>query len=83
MPEMNFCPFCDAPQHKLMLCKDNIFYCKQCNRFFKFEDLDIHCPRCKGSIQKSDFSSPSGAAVFLCMKCKRTYPVSEILEGIK
>lgn len=83
MTEINFCPHCDASQHKLMLCKEGIFFCKECNRFFKFEALDFKCLRCKGEIRKSDFSSPKGEAVFMCIKCKRTYTVNEILEEIK
>jgi hypothetical protein len=80
MAELNFCPYCEAAQHKLMACKENLFFCKQCNRFFKFEELDVKCPRCKGKIQKSDFPSPSGEAIFLCVKCKRTYPINELLD---
>ncbi len=83
MAEINFCPYCDASQHKLMLCKEGIFFCKECDRFFKFEAIDLKCPRCKGAIRKSDFSSLKGEAVFLCTKCKRTCNVNEILEEIK
>ena len=83
MAEINCCPYCEAGQHKLMLCKNDIFFCKQCNRFFRFQELDINCPRCKGKISKSDFPSPSGEAVFFCNKCKRTYPGKELLEDIK
>jgi hypothetical protein len=83
MSEVNFCPFCDAPQHKLMLCKKDLFFCKLCNRFFKLNELDVKCQRCKGQYKKSDFPSPSGEAVFFCVKCKRTFPASEILEDIK
>jgi transposase-like protein len=80
MTEINFCPFCDAPQHKLMLCKDTTFYCKECSRFFNFEELPIKCPRCKGDIRKSDFPSPSGEALFMCNKCKRTNTAKDLLE---
>ena len=83
MPEINFCPFCEAPQHKLLLCKESIFFCKQCNRFFKFENLDLKCERCNGELRKSDFDSPSYGAVFMCSKCKKTYPVKELIEDIK
>ena len=80
MGEINFCPFCEAAQHKLMLCKEDVFFCKECNRFFRFESLDIKCPRCKGDVRKADFPSSKGEALFLCVKCKRTCPASEILE---
>jgi hypothetical protein len=83
MPELNFCPYCEAAQHKIMACKEGIFFCKSCNNFFRFEDLNVRCPRCKGEIRKSDFPSPKGEAVFFCNKCKRTYPSSELLEDVK
>ena len=83
MAELNFCPFCDAPQHKLMGCKEDIFFCKECNRFFNFEELPVKCPRCKGDLRMSDFPSPSGEALFQCIKCKRTCPSSEVLEQMK
>ena len=80
MTEINFCPFCDAPQHKLMLCKDELFFCKICNRFFKLEENEIKCTRNSGQLRKSDFPSPSGEALFQCSKCKRTFPIKELLE---
>ena len=83
MGEMNFCPYCDAPQHKLLACKEDIFFCKACNRFFKFKDIDVRCDRCKGDIKKSDFPSPSGDVIFFCSKCKRTFPAKEILKDIQ
>jgi hypothetical protein len=83
MAEINFCPFCEAPQHKLLLCKEGVFFCKVCNRFFKFSGLDIKCERCKAELRKSDFDSPKGGAVFFCVKCKRTYTPPEILAKIK
>lgn len=83
MADLNFCPYCEAPSHKLMLCKDGVFFCKLCSRFFKFAPLDIKCDRCKGDLKKSDFDSPQGGAVFFCVKCKRTFPASEIVSKIK
>ena len=83
MTELNFCPFCDASQHKLMACKNDIFFCKECNRFFRFSELEIKCPRCKGSMRNSDFPMPSGEVLFQCVKCKKTYPAGEVLEDIE
>ena len=80
MTEINFCPFCDAPQHKLMLCKDELFFCKICNRFFNLNEVEIKCPRDNGQLRKSDFPSPSGEALFQCSKCKRTFSTKELLD---
>ena len=83
MEEMNFCPYCSAAQHKLLLCRETTFFCKECNRFFKFEPVDLKCERCSGQLRKSDFDSPSGGAVFFCNKCKRTYSASELFKNGK
>ena len=82
MTDLNFCPFCDAPQHKIMACKEGVFFCKDCNRFFRFEELMVKCSRCKGDLRKADFPSPSGGALFLCVKCKRTHLIDELLEQV-
>ncbi|MBR9699741.1 hypothetical protein GOV09_04760 [Candidatus Woesearchaeota archaeon] len=80
MSEMNFCPHCEAATHKLLHCKEDIFFCKACSRFFRFESLDQKCPRCTGSLRKSDFDSPSKGAVFLCTKCKKTCTTQDLFE---
>jgi len=81
MSELNFCPFCDAPQHKIVLIKEPLFYCKECSNFFKLEHFEMKCPKCEAKeIAKSDFPSPSGEAVFQCRKCKKALPASEILK---
>ncbi|MBD3163863.1 hypothetical protein GF323_01575 [Candidatus Woesearchaeota archaeon] len=80
MPELNFCAFCGASQHKLMLCSQEIFFCRECSQFFKFKERDIRCRRCKGEIRKSDYPSAKGEALFICNKCKRTYTSFELFE---
>lgn len=81
MDEMSFCPYCSASRHKLLLCKEDTFFCKECNRFFVFEPIEIKCERCNGKLIKSDFDSPSSGAVFFCNKCKRTYPSNELFTN--
>jgi len=84
MPEINFCPVCNAAQHKMLLCKKDIFFCKECNNFFKLKWLELRCPRCDNDkIIKSDFPSPSGEVVFQCTKCKRTFSASEFFKANK
>jgi len=82
MSEINFCPFCDAPQHKILLCSPNMFFCKECSKFFKFEELELKCPKCDSTgIVKSDFPSPKGEVVFQCNSCKKAMSASEFLKG--
>ena len=86
MSEMNFCPFCDAPQHKIMFCKDDVFFCKECSKFFRFEGLELKCSKCDSTaIIKSDFPSANGEAVFQCTKCQKALSATEFLKanGIK
>ena len=81
MSEINFCPCCDAPQHKILLCKDNLLFCKECHRFFRFEGIDLKCPKCECTeIIKSDFPAPNGDAVFQCNKCKKALSATEFLK---
>ena len=80
MAELHFCPNCDAPQHKMLQFRENVFYCKSCSVFFSFSVEEAKCERCDGKLVKSDFDSPSGGVIFYCQKCKKTYPVSELAK---
>ncbi|MBU0615875.1 MAG: hypothetical protein KJ601_07320 [Nanoarchaeota archaeon] len=81
MGEVNFCPFCDAPQHKILALKEETFFCKTCNVFFNLKDLQMKCDKCSSTqIAKSDFPSPKGEAVFHCKRCGKTYSASEFLK---
>ena len=65
MSEINFCPYCDAPSHKILLCKGDIFFCKECSRFFKLKEVNLKCSKCDSeNIVKSDFPSSTGEAAF-------------------
>ena len=82
MSEINFCPFCDAPQHKILYCKGDIFFCKECSKFFNLKEIDLKCPKCdSGEIVKSEFPSPSGEAVFQCSKCRKALSASKFLKA--
>lgn len=84
MTEINFCPFCDAPQHKILLCKGEIFFCKECSRFFKLKNIELKCPKCDSEkIVKSDFPSPTGETAFQCSDCKKTLSATEFLKANK
>lgn len=77
---MNFCPYCSASHFKLVMCGEDIFFCRECNRFFMFQELSLKCPRCESvRVRKSDFPSPSGELVFQCLSCKKNTSASEFL----
>jgi transposase-like protein len=78
MDDVNFCPFCDAPQHKISMCNEAMYFCRECNRFFELSLSKLQCPRCKShQITKSDFPSPSGEFIFQCKDCKKMFPSKE------
>ncbi|MBW2975450.1 hypothetical protein KY366_07050 [Candidatus Woesearchaeota archaeon] len=84
MSEINFCPFCDAPQHKILLCREDAFFCKECSRFFRLSELGMKCPKCDSlKIVKSDFPSPSGEVAFQCSDCKKILSASEFFKANK
>ena len=79
--EINFCPYCNASDFKLILCKDGLFFCNECNKFFRFDDIELKCLKCsKTNIIKSDFASPSGEVVFQCNDCKKAFSSSELFK---
>jgi len=84
MSEINFCPFCDAPSHKILLCKGDMFFCKECSKFFDLREIELKCPKCDSSkIVKSDFPAPNGEAAFQCNDCKKTLSATEFLKANK
>ena len=79
--EMNFCPFCDAPQQKLLFIDDALIFCKECNKFFLLKEKEFRCPKCeKTKISDSDFPSPGGETILQCKSCKKMFSVNEFLE---
>lgn len=81
MTEVNFCPFCDSSQHKILTLKENMYFCKECNKFFNLEHIKLQCPKCNGvRIEDSDFPSPNGEVVFHCKSCKKMFSAKEFLE---
>ena len=82
MKELNFCPFCDAAQHKVILLeKQNLHFCKLCNTFFSLEESKYECFKCGSTrIEDSDFPSPDGQVVFQCKKCKKMFSATEFFE---
>jgi len=79
--EVNFCPYCDSPQHKLLHIKDELYFCRECNRFYNLEEKEFKCPKCeKTKIIDSDFPSPNGEIILQCKSCKKMFSVREFLE---
>ena len=81
MPDVNFCPFCDSPRHKLNSIKEGFFFCRECNTFFKLNDVKLKCLKCSSTeIGDSEFPSPDGQLVFQCMKCKKMFSAKEFFS---
>jgi len=81
MPEINFCPFCDSPRHKLNSIKEDFYFCRECNTFFNLNESKLKCVKCPSTdIIDSEFPSPDGQLVFQCSKCKKMFSAKEILE---
>lgn len=81
MKEPNFCPYCDAPQHKLVLGKDDVFFCKSCNKFFKLIEKSYQCFKCGSkNFEDSEFPAPDGQIVLQCRKCKKMYSHAEFFD---
>ena len=81
MAKINFCPFCDAPTHKLILLGEKLVYCKACEKFFNLSEEKLKCVKCGSeNIRCSDFPSPDGALIFQCEKCKKMVETDLLLE---
>jgi len=81
MTEINFCPYCDAPSHKLVLFNKDQLLCKTCNRFFELKHSELLCPKCKSKkISGSDFPMASGEMVLQCNSCKKMFSTKEFFE---
>lgn len=82
MTEINFCPYCDASQHKIAAISEEKFFCKECNRFFKIQEKKMRCLKCSSTdIVDSEFPSPDGQMVFQCRKCKKMFSAKEFLSN--
>ena len=80
MSDLNFCPFCDSPGHKVLDLQTQ-YFCRSCNKFFTLAIVQYKCPKC-GSLkcQDSDFPAPDGQIVIQCQKCKKMFSLKEFLE---
>lgn len=84
MDELNFCPYCDAPQHKVAMFDESFYFCKDCNRFFNLEMKKLQCLKCESDrIEDSDFPAADGDMVFQCKKCKKMFSAKEFLEKVR
>lgn len=86
MTELNFCPSCDSPGHRIVRFNDKLCFCKVCNNFFNLNYLEIKCPGCSNmKVKASDFPSPKGELVFHCEKCKKMFNASIFFKknGVK
>src|SRR3989338_6879108 len=80
MSELQFCPYCNASEHKILQIGSH-YFCKECEKFFSCNQLKIECPKCeKKTVTISDFPMPDGSLVFQCMSCKKMFSLKEIVE---
>ena len=80
MDEINFCPFCDASEHKILTIKGELLFCKECNRFFQIEEKKLKCIKCDSTnLTDSNFPAPNGDFVFQCKDCKKMFSTKELL----
>ena len=81
MAELNFCPFCDSPRHKIAVMKDNICFCKECNTFFSINQYVYECYKCSSKrFEDSEFPTPDGELVIQCRKCKKMFSASDFFS---
>jgi ribosomal protein L37AE/L43A len=82
--EINFCPYCDAPQHKIIIITEKIYFCKECDKFFRLEKLELKCLKCEFiGIKDADFPAADGSIIFQCTKCKKMFSSKEFLKKNK
>lgn len=84
MDDINFCPFCDASNHKVTAVKGSLLFCKECNHFFQIENKKLKCLKCNSTnLVDSDFPGPDGSLVFQCRDCKKMFSTKELLSHNK
>ncbi len=81
MAGVNFCPYCDAGSHKMVLVESDMYYCKECDTFLSVGRVELRCPKCgKTRIRDSGYPMPDGEMVFQCDSCKRMFSAAEFLS---
>ena len=84
MPELNFCPYCNASSHKVIPFEDNQHFCKACNKFFSLDFVQMFCPKCQSKrYSDSDFPTPDGQIVIQCKSCKKMFSLKEFIDKNK
>ncbi len=84
MNEINFCPSCDSPGHRIVRFNEELCFCKVCNSFFNLSYLELKCPKCNNlKVKASDFPSPTGEIIFHCERFKKMSPASIFLKKNK
>lgn len=81
MTEVNFCPFCNASDHKLLLIDEKKQFCKECDKFFLLEEVKLKCMKCnKTNITLSEFPGANGELIFQCKSCKKMFSMKSLFE---
>jgi uncharacterized protein YbaR (Trm112 family) len=81
MDDINFCPFCNASNHKVVVVKGDMLFCKECNHFFDLVEKKLKCIKCDSNhLTYSDFPTPDGQVVFQCKDCKKMFSTKELIK---
>jgi len=81
MTELNFCPFCSAQEHKLIIINEKYNLCRECGKFFLLNNLSLKCPKCdKTDIINSDFPGSKGELILMCKSCKKMATVNDFFK---
>lgn len=82
--EVSFCPYCNAPSHKMLNHAETSYFCRDCNTFFKLEQIILKCPKCDSDkIEDSDFPSPDGQIILQCKACKKMFSAGDLIKQNK
>lgn len=81
MSNPDFCAFCGSLGHKMVMLKEGMYFCKECNKFFEFEKKVFRCPKCNSpNIVDSEFPSPDGGMIFHCQGCRKMFSAKELMD---
>ena len=82
--EISFCPYCSAPSHKMLNHEGDMFFCRDCNTFFKLSQIKLICSKCDSDkIEDSDFPGADGQIVLQCKHCKKMFSAKDLIEQNK
>jgi len=81
MSDIEACPFCNTSAHKVVHFSNDVYYCKECVKFFQINTTEPRCPKCNSKrVRHSEYPMPNGEAVFHCDVCKKNFSAKDFFE---